>query len=290
MTVLMCRPDFFGIEYEINPWMKVANRVDRDLAIEQWTSLVAAYRRAGEKVELTEPIPGLPDMVFTANCGLLWGKKFVRSNMHHPERQGEEAYFEKRARDLGFEIHTIDKALSCEGAGDGLFVGSTLFFGYGFRTQREAHKPVADILDVEYVSLQLVNDHFYHLDTCFCPLNEDTVLLAPEALTAELADLIRARVPNVIEVDGETARGFACNALPIGDTVISSTSILDIKDELRAAGFDVVALPITEFKKSGGGVRCLTLPLDLGPVPQRDTSSSDHWLKHPTQHGVRPSI
>jgi len=289
MAVLMCRPDFFGIEYEINPWMKVANVVDHDLAIEQWEALVEAYRHAGEKVELVEPVPGLPDMVFTANGGLIWGKQFVRSNMHHPERQGEEPYFEQKLRDLGFEIRTIDKSFPCEGAGDGLFVGSTLFFGHGFRTQPEAHRLVAEILDVEYVSLQLVDPHFYHLDTCFCPLNADTVLVAPMALTPESVDLIRARVPNVIEVEGETARGFACNALPVGDLVISSIAALDIKDQLRAAGFGLVGLPITEFKKAGGGVRCLTLPLNLGPVAKHPVDTSTHWLKKPTDRGVKPS-
>jgi N-dimethylarginine dimethylaminohydrolase len=290
MAVLMCRPDFFGIEYEINPWMKVANAVNRDLAIEQWEGIVDAYKSVGEKVELLEPIPGLPDMVFTANGGLIWGNHFVRSNMHHPERQGEEPYFEQRMRDLGFEIDTTDKSFSCEGAGDGMFVGSTLFFGSGFRTQPEAHKLVADILDVEHVSLQLVNDHFYHLDTCFCPLNDDTVMIAPMALTPESVDLVRARVRNVIEVDGETARGFACNALPVGDLVISSTAIDDVKDELRAAGFGVMGLPVTEFKKSGGGVRCLTLPLVLGPVRQHRADTSQHWLNQPAQRGVNPII
>ncbi len=290
MAVLMCRPDFFGIEFEINPWMKIANAVDHGRAMEQWEALVEAYRRAGEKVELMEPVPGLPDIVFTANGGLIWGKQFVRSNMYHAERQGEEPYFEQRLRDLGFEIHTIDKSFSCEGAGDGLFVGSTLFFGYGFRTQREAHPLVAEILDVEHVSLQLVSSHFYHLDTCFCPLNQDTVMFAPMAFTPESADLIRSRVPNVIEVDDKTAQGFACNALPVGDLVISSTAIDGIKDQLRGAGFGVSGLPITEFIKSGGGVRCLSLPLDLGPAPKRQTSTKHHWLKRPTQRGIRPSM
>jgi arginine dihydrolase len=272
MAVLMCRPDFFGIEYEINPWMKVTNAVDHDLAIAQWEALVEAYRDAGEKVELLEPIPGLPDIVFTANGGLLWGNRFVLSNFRNPERQGEEPYFAERMRVLGFEIHTIDKSLSFEGAGDGLFVGSTLFFGYGFRTQREAHQPVADLLGVEHVSLQLVNDHFYHLDTCFCPLNDDTVLFAPAAFAPESADLIRSRVPHVIEVDGAVAQGFACNAAPVGDRVISSTALEQIGDQLHEAGFDVVGLPVSEFMKSGGGVRCLSLPLNLGPQPH-------HWLK-----------
>ena len=279
MAILMCRPDHFGIEYEINPWMKVANAVDHDLALQQWQALHDAYVAAGETVDLIDPIPGLPDLVFTANGGLIWGRNFVLSNFSNAERRGEEPYFTKKMQTLGFDVHTIDKSLNYEGAGDGLFAGETLFFGYGFRTDVRAHKPVAEILGVDYVSLQLVSPNFYHMDTCFCPLDEHTVMFAPDAFTPESADEIRKRVRTVIEVDLETARGFACNASPVGDTVIASTAILNLKDQLHAAGFKALGLPMTEFMKSGGGVRCLTLPLNLGPAKTLDGSFLTNFSK-----------
>jgi len=263
MALLMCRPDFFGIEYEINPWMHVEVGVDKALATEQWQKLYDTYISLGEEIELVEPVQGLPDMVFTANAGLVWGNKFVRSNFHTRERQGEEPHFEKALTALGYELHTIDKALSFEGAGDGLFMGDTLFFGSGFRTDAGAHEVVGDILDVEVVSLELIDPHFYHLDTCFCPLNEKTVLFSPAAFTEESANTIRRRVPHVIEVPAETAQGFACNAMPVGDRVVSSVAATDLLQPLHEAGYDPIGLPMSEYMKSGGGVRCLTLPLNL---------------------------
>ena len=262
MAILMCRPDHFGVEYEINPWMHVANRVDRERAVQQWEALRRAYIELGQDLVLAEPVPGLPDMVFTANAGVVRGDVAVLSHFRHPERQGEESHWEKVFEAQGFEVVRPPREVSFEGAGDALFVGDTLFAGYGFRTDREAHCLVAKALGVDVVSLELVDPRFYHLDTCFCPLNEQTVIFAPEAFSPRSARTVRKLVAHVIEVPTHVAAGFACNAIALGNRVISSTAAADLGPQLHAEGFETVALPMTEFMKSGGGVRCLSLPLN----------------------------
>jgi N-dimethylarginine dimethylaminohydrolase len=264
MAILMCRPEYFGIEYEINPWMHVSVVVDHELAQTQWQELHRTYTELGISIELAEPVPGLPDMVFTANAAVLWDGKAVLSNFHHDERHGEETHWGSALERLGFDVQKIPHAVSFEGAGDALFVGETMFCGFGFRTDREAHRLIAPILGVEVVSLELVDPRFYHLDTCFCPLNASTVLYAPDAFSRESARLIRDRVPHVIEVPVDVAAGFACNAMPVGDRVISSLAAGQLEKSLTDAGFVTVALPMSEYMKSGGGVRCLSLPLDAG--------------------------
>jgi len=264
MAILMCRPEFFGVEYEINPWMHVANAVDRNRAMQQWEALQRAYVELGQDVVLAEPVPGLPDMVFTANAGVVWDGTAVLSRFRHPERQGEEVLWEKAFESQGFEVVRPPREMAFEGAGDALFVGDTLFAGYGFRTDREAHRFAGRALGVDVVSLELVDPRFYHLDTCFCPLDERTVIFAPQAFSPRSARTIRRLVPHVIEVPTEVAAGFACNAIALGSRVISSTAAERLGPELHAEGFDTIALPMTEFMKSGGGVRCLSLPLDTG--------------------------
>ncbi|MBV8526951.1 MAG: amidinotransferase [Candidatus Dormibacteraeota bacterium] len=264
MAILMCRPDFFGIEYEINPWMRVAVSVDRDLAATQWNSLVATYTRLGADVTLAEPRPGLPDMVFSANAAVIWNGAAVLSNFHHAERRGEEPFWRQELEQRGLTVTDLDRSLSFEGAGDALFVGSRLFCGYGFRTDRDAHAAVGRALGVDVVSLELVDPRFYHLDTCFCPLNERTVLFAPDAMTPASARLVRQLVPHVIQVPLDVAAGFACNAMPVGGSVVSSLAATRLEEPLADAGFATVELPMSEFMKSGGGVRCLSLPLDAG--------------------------
>ncbi|MFN2582445.1 MAG: dimethylarginine dimethylaminohydrolase family protein [Candidatus Dormibacteria bacterium] len=260
----MCRPDFFGVEYEINPWMHVAVEVDNRIAAEQWDRLHETYRRLGVDVELTSPQRGLPDMVFTANAAVVWQRTAVLSSFRHAERQGEEPVWHAELERRGFTVHQLPNGIAFEGAGDALFVGDRLFCGYGFRTDHESHAPVGKLLGVDVVSLELADPRFYHLDTCFCPLNDETVLYAPEALSAPSAKLIRQLVPHVIEVPLEVAAGFACNAMPVDGCVVSSLAATRLERPLAEAGFQTVELPMSEFMKSGGGVRCLSLPLDVG--------------------------
>jgi len=260
-SVLMCRPDHFGIEYEINPWMNVAVKVDHELAQAQWEALHRTYRDLGVEIELAKPVDGLPDMVFTANAAVLWEGRAVLSNFHHAERQGEEAHWRQELERLGFDVHELPRSLSFEGAGDALFLGDRLFCGYGFRTDRASHHPVARILEVEVVSLELVDPRFYHLDTCFCPLDGTNVLAAPDAFSPASLRLIHELVPNLIEVPVEVAAGFACNAMPLGGNLLSSLTISQMDAPLRAAGYTTIPLPMGEFLKAGGGVRCLSLPL-----------------------------
>ena len=264
MAILMCRPDHFGVEYEINPWMHVAVDVDHDLAMEQWGALHATYLRLGVDVELTEPHRGLPDMVFSANAAVLWNGEAVLSNFRHEQRQGEEPFWRSELERRGFTVQQLPRHLAFEGAGDALFVGDRLFCGHGFRTDRESHALVGRMLGVDVVSLELADPRFYHLDTCFCPLNDTTVLYAPAALTAVSARLVRQLVPHVIEVPLEVAAGFACNAMPVDGCVVSSLAAARLERPLADAGFETIELPMSEFMKSGGGVRCLSLPLDAG--------------------------
>jgi N-dimethylarginine dimethylaminohydrolase len=264
MAILMCRPEHFGIEYEINPWMHVAVEVDHERAVEQWEALHRFYTQRGETIELVESVAGLPDMVFTANAAVVWRGRAVLSRFHHPERAGEESHWRATLERLRFEVHEVPPELSFEGAGDALFVGDHLFQAWGFRTDEAAHAEVARVLDVESTSLQLVDPRFYHLDTCFCPLDERTALVAPAAFAPPSLELIRDRVPRLIEVPPDPAAGFACNAMPLQGTVVSSTAVEALRPQLAAVGMDVVALPMDEFMKSGGGVRCLSLPLGPG--------------------------
>ncbi|MDQ2960426.1 MAG: arginine deiminase-related protein [Candidatus Dormibacteraeota bacterium] len=264
MAILMCRPEFFGVEYEINPWMNIAVEVDHDRAVEQWEALESVYASMGETIELVAPVSGLPDMVFSANAAVLLGKKAVLSRFRHPQRTGEETYWRVVLERLGFTVQEVSPNLSFEGAGDALFVGDHLFQAWGFRTDEATHTEVAALLDVESTSVHLVDPRFYHLDTCFCPLDDRTALVAPQAFAPASLDAIRRRVPRLIEVPEAVAEGFGCNALPRGDTVVSSTAIEGVREPLAGAGFRLVALPMTEFMKAGGGVRCLSLPLSIG--------------------------
>ena len=174
--ILMCPPDHFAIEYEINPWMNVRVGSDDNLARQQWTALYRALEGLGVSVELIESIPGLPDLVFTANAGLVYHELFIGSRFRYGVRQGEAPYFESWARKQGFQVVELPTGYNFEGAGDALFCGDTLIGGYRFRSDVKSHHWIGERLGVEVLPLELIDPRFYHLDTCFCPLASD---LAP---------------------------------------------------------------------------------------------------------------
>ena len=261
MAILMCRPQHFGVEYEINPWMHVEQEVDRDKAETQWQALYRAYLDLGQTVELVDQAPGLPDMVFAANAALVRNGDAVLARFRHPERQGEESLWRAALEARGVRVKEVSAGISFEGAGDALFVGEQLFAGYGFRTDRESHGQLGRLLDTEVVSLQLVDPRFYHLDTCFCPLAPGVVMFAPEAFSPESARTVRRLVPHVIEVPTRLAMSFICNGVVVGDHLLSSTGVEQMDQKLSIEGLATTSFPMTEFMKAGGGVRCLTLEL-----------------------------
>ncbi|MEM9903738.1 MAG: TIGR00300 family protein [Cyanobacteria bacterium P01_D01_bin.44] len=260
---LMCAPSYYDVDYVINPWMEGnIHRSSKDLAKEQWQGL---YELLGQHAEVDRVNPqlGWPDMVFTANAGLVLGDKVVLSRFLHPERQGEEPHFKQWFEQQGHTVYELPKDLPFEGAGDALFdrEGRMLWAGYGFRTELDAHSYVAQWLDVEVLSLRLMDERFYHLDTCFCPLTEGYLLYYPDAFDAYSNRLIEMRVPadKRIVVEEDDAVNFACNAVNIDRIVVMNKASESLKQRLVDVGFEVKETPLTEFLKAGGAAKCLTL-------------------------------
>ena len=260
--ILMCPPAHYGIEYEINPWMNQARQVDSELASRQWRDLKSALESAGARISEVEPVPGLPDMVFTANAALMRGEEAYLSRFRHPQRQGEEPRFAAWFESHGIRVHRLEPDEYFEGAGDALFCGDTLFAGYKIRSHAAAMQRVGGLLDVRVIPLELVDEHYYHLDTCFCPLNQDTAIYFPGAFDAYGRTALESATPHLIAVQEEEARSFACNAVVVGTTVVTNTGCPQLHRDLQSLGMTTVATPLSEFVKSGGSAKCLTLRLD----------------------------
>ncbi|MFT3759449.1 dimethylargininase [Thauera sp.] len=260
-ALLMCPPTFYGVEYEINPWMHVDNPVDIELARDQWYRLYDLYvEELGWSVSLIDAVPGLPDMVFTANGGLVVDGKTILPQFRQPERQGETEHFERWFCLNGYQ-NPVRMAHDFEGEGDALLWRDVLFAAYPWRSDQAAHRELESILDVEIVGLQLVDARFYHLDTAFAVIDERTVAIYPAAFSAQSLRRIRSFVPNVIEATDEDALAYGLNSLSDGENVVISDMAYGLIETYRAQGRKVWPTPIGEFQKSGGGVKCMTLEL-----------------------------
>ncbi len=261
-ALLMCPPDYFEVAYEINPWMHVERKVDAAKAKTQWRKYYELLTGTlSVKVELMAPVRGLPDMVFTANGGLVRKRTFIRSNFRHKERRGEETHYETWFRKNGYIVKKIERPFAFEGEGDALFMGSELYTGFHFRSDVEAHDEISGLLGVPYFAIELADKRFYHLDTCFAPLNETSALFYLEAFEPYAQLVLLESVSDPIRVPEEEALRFACNAVVLGTNVVMPEGCPKTAGELEKRGFRVYALDFSEFMKAGGAAKCLALQL-----------------------------
>lgn len=263
--ILMGLPDHFDVTYAINPWMHDV-RVDVALARRQWTCLHRALSQVAE-VAVMPAAPGLPDLPFSANAGVVRGDVFVPSRFRHPERQAEEPLFTRWFRENGFQIRALPADVICEGAGDVLVDSERdwAWMGYGPRTDLRAATALASLLEIETVPLRLVDPRFYHFDTCFCPLPGGAVMYLPHALDARSRALVSSRIApsRRLELTDAEAADFVCNAVVLGERVFMTRTHPRVAAALAAWGLQVEVVEVGEFLKAGGSVRCLTLRLDV---------------------------
>ena len=262
---LMCAPVLYTVEYVINPWMEGnIEQASREVATEQWQRLYNAVSQVAD-VDLVEPRPGSPDMVFTANAGLVHRDQVAISSFFHPERQGEEPHFREWFAAKGYTIVDIPRETPFEGEGDALFSEdrSRLWSGFGPRTVKSGHQALRDAWGIEVISLELVDPRFYHLDTCFAPLNGGFVMYFPDAFSGAGLREIEAYYPaeKRILVEEADAVRFACNAVNVDQTIILNRVGKALSQTLAAHGFDVVEVELTEFMRAGGAAKCLVMKL-----------------------------
>ncbi len=260
---LVCPPEHFSVLYEINPWMHKEVPIDADRARAQWDGLVDVLRRAGAEVDVISPVPGLPDMVFTANGGVVSGKRLMESRFRHPERTGEAALFSAWFRSRGFEIAQVPPGLHLEGAGDALPFGDRMLGGYRSRSDIGAHAALSSAFGVEVLPIELVDPRFYHLDLTFCPLDDRRAMIVPGAWDRYGREVVARLVPEPVVLDDDEAAAFCANSVLVGTTLIMPSCTKRLRRRLESFGLDVVVVDVGEFLRAGGGVRCLTLALDV---------------------------
>lgn len=269
---LMCPPHHFGVLYEINPWMHEEVAVEHDAAAQQWEDLVANLRLAGAEVLTMDAHPTVPDLVFTANAGIVNGRQFVPSHFRHPERQPETEIDAEWFAAAGFQVDRLPGELDHEGAGDALpFTpegrSTVLVSGYSFRSDAAAVTALGDLVGCPVKAVQLVDPRLYHLDLTFCPLDERRALCAPLGWDRYGRKVMEALVPEPLWLEDDEALAFCANSVVVGTTIVMPSTPPRVGRQLEAWGFTVVESPVDEFLKAGGGCRCLTLALDVTLSP-----------------------
>lgn len=262
---LMCPPHLYDVNYVINPWMAGnLHNSSRARAAEQWQRLHDALSRVADIV-LIYPVPGLPDMVFTANAGLERDGIVALSSFFHHERQGEEEQFRRWFLNAGYAVIDTPRSTPFEGEGDALFArdGSRLWVGFGPRTATSSHHALREAWHIEVAALHLIDPRFYHLDTCFAPLEGGFAMYYPGAFDQRSIAKIESfysKDKRIIFAEADAVQ-FAANAINVGRTVILNEISRDLADHIRSLGFEVVQVQLSEFLKAGGAAKCLVMKL-----------------------------
>jgi N-dimethylarginine dimethylaminohydrolase len=256
---LMCEPQFFAVQYAINPWMDPSVPVDTELAVRQWRGLVDTYRRLGHDVSQIEPVEGLPDMVFAANGATVANNRVYGAKFLHAERAAEGPAYLRWFRAAGFDAH--DAQFVNEGEGDLLVAGSRLLAGTGFRTDPAAHAEAGKFLGLPVVTLELVDPRYYHLDTALCVLDRDEIAYFPGAFSVESQAVLRELYPDAIIATAADAAVLGLNAVSDGYHVVLPAEAIGLAATLRARGYLPVPVELSELRKAGGGPKCCTLEL-----------------------------
>ena len=257
--VLMCAPDYYTVSYKINPWMNPRRKPDTTAAMAQWRALYKTMQGAGIKICLADPVPDLPDMVFTANAGLVFENDFILSNFRYSQRRPESAYFETWAESFGMKVRHLPQDYFFEGEGDALFFKDTLIAGYRLRSDINSHLHVSNIIEREVLSVELVNPEYYHLDTCFCPLDDTSALFYPDAFDGYGQKVLERIVPNLIPLSEKDARKFCCNAVVDGRNIVMNRCSPSLQEKLGSLGFTFHLLEFDQFIKAGGSSKCMVL-------------------------------
>ncbi|MFF7591331.1 dimethylargininase [Kitasatospora purpeofusca] len=256
---LMCRPTHFDVSYAINPWMDPAKPVDTALAVAQWERLYELYLELGHRVDLIDPIPGLPDMVYAANGATVVDGRVLGARFRNTERAAEGPAYLDWFREHGFTTH--DPAHVNEGEGDLLLTDRYLLAGRGFRSVSAGHAEAQEFLGRPVVGLDLVDPRFYHLDTALSVLDGDRIMYYPGAFSAGSRAVLARLFPDAVLVAEEDAAAFGLNVASDGLNVVLPEPATGVAARLREHGFRPIGVDLSELLKGGGSVKCCTLEI-----------------------------
>lgn len=264
-TVLMCRPEHFTVSYRINPWMHPEEPTDTSLAVRQWDELYRIYLDLGFDVELIDPLPGLPDMVYAANGGFTLDGIAYGARFQYDERGPEGPAYLDWFRSHGFEV--AEPVSINEGEGDFLLVGERILAGTGFRSDAASHDELRRIFGREVVTLKLIDPAFYHLDTAIAVLDTvshsgaGNIAYLPKAFDEASQQIIRGLYPDAVTVNDEDAAVLGLNSFSDGKNVVIASRAVGFEASLRERGYTPIGVDLSELLLGGGGVKCCTLEL-----------------------------
>lgn len=258
--ILLCPPLGYDIKYKINPWMDINHKVNKQKVLEEYNLLKQTYLDLGCDILEIKQEETLPDMVYAANYGFPRDNLFIKSNFKFDQRKGEAEFAKRYFERLQFTVKELPEDIAFEGQGDLLVAGNKYLLGWGKRTDPQAKKYLEEFLDTEIADFKMVDPYYYHLDTCFLPINDHTIAINQYAFEKEGVEKLQQMFKHIIYVEKKDNDILACNAVVIDKTIVIGSGISEkLKRDFRKAGYETKEIAMNEYLKGGGSVKCLSL-------------------------------
>ena len=225
--------------------------IDAQLAGAQHERYEALLSRLGCDVRRLDPTPDLPDSVFVEDTAVVLDQLAVVARPGASSRRDETTSIAEALRPYR-ELHHIRPPATLDG-GDVLRVGQRLFVGISARTTKEAVRQIEDAVKPFGYSVQSVEvRECLHLKSAVTAVADDLLLVNPAWVDDRIFEGL-----DTIDVDPEEP--FAANVLRIGDELVCAEASSRTIETLRARGFVVHTVDMSELAKAEGGVTCCSV-------------------------------
>ena len=253
--------------------MRLERAADPHVARVQWDALIAMLEKeCGATFERVAPAAGLPDMVFTANAGVVTGRSVILSRFRCPERRPEEEQFARWFEAQSYAVVRLPRELFFEGAGDLLSGREVWFGGHGQRSDIRAYRYLGSLEGRDIIPLELVDPRFYHLDVALTVLDEtrDHIAYFPAAFSRSSRRLLAETFPDAITATSADAHAFGLNCVSDGRHVFVPAGAHQLREALVTAGYRPTSVDLSELIKGGGSVKCCTQEIRPAPIHDHD--------------------
>jgi N-dimethylarginine dimethylaminohydrolase len=286
--LLVSGADYFTSDQAINALMNDP-KVDHEKALKEHALIMDAFEKVGIKVIKVSPPENCQDGIYTANWALVKDNKAIMSRLPNT-RKPEEEYAKKTLEKLGIETFVLPEDIkSFSGQGDALICDDFVFTQSPYRTSKDAHRYISEVLHVKNViSLHTKplrwfrfgppkknkitkwpDSPTYDIDLAIAILrpktNKNKALIAycPEVFDRRSNKILSSLkdFDKIIVSKEDAVNHFALNLVSTGETVIINSGTLNFNEDLMKYGFKVIELNLPELKKGGGSIRCSSLDL-----------------------------
>ncbi|MGF7160488.1 N-dimethylarginine dimethylaminohydrolase [Rhodoligotrophos appendicifer] len=239
------------------------------VAKEQHKELVAAYTHFGVNAHYLDLAPELPMQVYSRDSSFMTPYGAVITNMCNWWRRGENFAAIRSYQALGIPIYDMVTAGLFEGGDfDVIEDGCVLIGCGGERTTEEGALQVASWFDKEGWETKIVyfDPFFVHIDLMVVMIAHKLAAVCLETTPDHVVSWLRDKKIEIIPVPYKDTVTLGCNVMSLGrDRVIAPKHSRFLIDNLKARGFEVAEIDMSEISKTGGGIHCMAQALKRVP-------------------------